>query len=327
MTGGSPSESLCTVISARDLTRRFGQKVALDDVHFEVRAGALHALLGPNGAGKTTLIRILLGLVEPTEGSVELLGREVRRHAAELRRLVGFVPSGDRSFYLRISGLENLVFFARLHGMRRREAKARSLEVLEHVGLAEAAGERVGAYSHGMQKRLSIARALLANPTVLLVDEATHDLDPEGAERVRNLVRLACAQGAAVVWATQRLEEIRGLADRVTLLHKGRVEFAGGVHELSALARPRDHVVRLTNGRPSDAAVRAAADAALRGRGGVTPVGGSDPGHYVLSLADSVVLGDALAALAAAGLQVHSCRERRSEIEDAFRFLTEDGVR
>ena len=86
---------------------------------------------------------------------------------------------------------------------------------------------------------------------------------------MRNLVRLACSEGAAVVWATQRLEEIRGLADRVTLLHRGRVEFAGGVHELSALARPRDHVIRLTNGRPSDAAVRAAADAALRGRGRV----------------------------------------------------------
>jgi ABC-2 type transport system ATP-binding protein len=324
VTGGSSSKSLGTAVSARDLTRRFGRKVALANVRFEVRAGELHALLGPNGAGKTTLIRILLGLLQPTGGSVELLGRDVRRYAAELRRLVGFVPSGDRSFYLRISGFENLVFFARLQGMRRREAKARSLEVLEHVGLAEAAGERVGAYSHGMQKRLSIARALLANPTVLLVDEATHDLDPEGAERVRNLVRLACSQGAAVVWATQRLEEIRGLADRVTLLHRGRVEFAGGVHELSALARPRDHVVRLTNGRPSDAAVRAAAEAALRRRGCVAPVGGSDAGHYVLSLGENVVLGDALAALAAADIQVHSCRERRSEIEDAFRFLTED---
>jgi ABC-2 type transport system ATP-binding protein len=324
VTGGSPSESLGTVISARNLTRRFGAKVALDDVAFEVGPGELHALLGPNGAGKTTLIRILLGLLEPSEGSVQLLGREVRRHSAELHNLIGFVPSGDRSFYLRITGLENLVFFARLQGMRRREALERAREVLGHVGLDEAATERVGAYSHGMQKRLSIARALLANPRILLVDEATHDLDPEGAERVRNLVRIACEEGSAVVWATQRLEEIRGLAERVTLLHRGRVEFAGGVHELSALARPRDHVIRLTNGRPSESAVRAAAEAALCGRGRVTPVGGSDPGHYVLSLDEDVVLGDALAGLAAADLEVHSCRGRRSEIEDAFRFLTED---
>ena len=327
MSGGSPGESLGTAVSGRNLTRRFGRKVALDDVQFEVGAGELHALLGPNGAGKTTLIRILLGLLDPSEGSVELLGREVRRHLTEVRHLVGFVPSGDRSFYLRISGVENLVFFARLHGLKRREARERAREVLEHVGLADAAEVSVGAYSHGMQKRLSIARALLAHPSVLLVDEATHDLDPEGAERVRNLVRVACAQGASVVWATQRLEEIRGLADRVTLLHRGRVEFAGGVHELSALARPRDHVIRLTNGRPSSAAVRAAANAALRGRGNVAPVGDSDPEHYVLSLDENVVLGDALAVLAGADLQVLSCRERRSEIEDAFRFLTEEGAR
>jgi ABC-2 type transport system ATP-binding protein len=116
--------------SARGLTRRFGPKVALDDVRFEVGQGELHALLGPNGAGKTTLIRILLGLLEPTEGSVELLGGEVRRNIRELRHLIGFVPSGDRSFYLRISGLENLVFFARLHGVARREAVERSREVL-----------------------------------------------------------------------------------------------------------------------------------------------------------------------------------------------------
>jgi ABC-2 type transport system ATP-binding protein len=322
MSGGSPG----MVVSGRNLTRRFGRTVALDDVRFEVGAGELHALLGPNGAGKTTLIRILLGLLEPSEGSVEVLDLDLKSDLDKVRRLVGFVPSGDRSFYLRISGLENLRFFARLHGMKRRKATERARKVLEQVGLADAADVRVGAYSHGMQKRLSIARALLAHPSVLLVDEATHDLDPEGAERVRNLVRLACSEGAAVVWATQRLEEIRGLADRVTLLHRGRVEFAGGVHELSALARPRDHVIRLTNGRPSDAAVRAAADAALRGRGRVAQVGGSDPGHYILSLDEKVVLGDALAALAAADLQVHSCRERRSEIEDAFLFLTEDSA-
>jgi ABC-2 type transport system ATP-binding protein len=324
VTGGSSGESLAVVVSARNLTRRFGRKVALDDVNLEVGGGELHALLGPNGAGKTTLIRILLGLLEPTGGSVQLLGRKVGRHGNELGHMVGFVPSGDRSFYLRISGLENLVFFARMHGMNRRRALERSHEVLEHVGLADAAKERVGIYSHGMQKRLSVARALLGQPKLLLVDEATHDLDPEGAERVRNLVRLACAQGSAVVWATQRLEEIRGLADRVTLLHKGRVEFLGSVHELTALARPREHVLRLTNGRPAGPKMRLAADAALRGHGTLVPVRGDDSEHYVLSLDDDAVLGDALTALAAADVKVLACRERRSEIEDAFLSLTSE---
>src|SRR5918999_2811100 len=134
--GGSAVGSPGAAIAAHELTRRFGEKLALDGVSFDVRPGELHALLGPNGAGKTTLIRILLGLLEPSSGSVEMLERDIRRHRSELRQAIGFVPSGDRSFYLRISGLENLVFFARLHGLSRRDALGRARELLEHVGLA-----------------------------------------------------------------------------------------------------------------------------------------------------------------------------------------------
>ena len=323
MNGKGSVESPAFAVATHGLTRRFGRRLALDEVTFEVGAGELHALLGPNGAGKTTLIRVLLGLLEPSEGTVEITGRDVRRHRDELRQIVGFVPSGDRSFYLRISGIENLVFFGRLHGLSRREALHRANEVIEHVGLAEAARERVGIYSHGMQKRLSVARALLTEPEVLLVDEATHDLDPEGAERVRRLIAAVQERGTAVVWATQRLEEIRGFADRVTLLHAGQVRFVGGVHELSALARPTEHVIQV-NGRPPGRAAEVAAEMALEGRGALAPVGFGDRDHYVLTLRDGVPLGDALAALNAVDIKVLSCRERQSEIENAFLSLTRD---
>src|SRR5919202_6225407 len=132
-----------------------------------------------------------------------------------------------------------MVFFPRLHGVRRGPAARRAAEVLEQVGLADAARQRVGLYSHGMHKRLSVARALLMRPAVLLVDEATHDLDPEGAMRVQALVRAAADEGAAVLWATQRLDEIRDFADRVTLLSAGRVRFAGSVPPLKAPAPHR----------------------------------------------------------------------------------------
>ena len=140
---------------------------------------------------------------------------------------MGLVPSGDRSLYLRISGFENLLFFGRLHGMSKGEAAARARELLELVGLAGAGDLRAAFYSHGMQKRLSIARALLTRPSVLLVDEATHDLDPEAAARTRELVRGLADEGAAVVWATQRIEEIRGFADGVTLLREGTAALPG----------------------------------------------------------------------------------------------------
>jgi ABC-2 type transport system ATP-binding protein len=227
------------------------------------------------------------------------------------------VPSGDRSFYLRISGLENLVFFARLYGAARRDAIRRAQEVLDEVGLAEAAKTRVGFYSHGMQKRLSVARALLTNPPILLVDEATHDLDPEGSSTVRDLVRAAVDRGTAVLWATQRVEEIRGFADRVTLLERGRARFQGTVSELLTRAGTRRFVVVLgTNGggRLNDASELSAA---LGEAGRIAALEGDD-GTHLLVLAERASLGEALGALLATGATVLGCRQERPEVEDAF---------
>src|SRR5918994_3373951 len=195
---GSPAPMLSpggVVADADDVCCAFGDVLALDRVSLDVRGGEILALLGPNGAGKTTLLRIMTGLVTPTTGGVYVLDRNVARHADELRGRIGLVPSGDRTMYLRISGYENLLFFARMHGMRRREAAARARAVLEDVGLAEAGHRPVGHYSHGMQKRLSLARALLTDPALLLVDEATHDLDPEAATQARDLVSAAAGRG------------------------------------------------------------------------------------------------------------------------------------
>jgi len=306
-------------VSAEHLVRRFGPKLALDDVSLSIDSSRIHALLGPNGAGKTTLIRILAGLLSPTSGEVRVLGGASTRSRGH-RQSIGLVPSGDRSFYLRISGLENLAFFARLHGYGRKQAIARSQELLERVGLTEAAKLRVGLYSHGMQKRLSVARALLTDPAVLLVDEATHDLDPVGAESVRELVRESAGRGTAVLWATQRLDEIRGLAETVTLLAEGRTRFDGATVDLMAHAAPRRHVVHLRNGTPDGRVLRQATEQALGSLAEVSVVAGSD--HFVLALSDGVVLGDALAAIMARDIQVLSCRQERSEIEEAFLLLT-----
>jgi ABC-2 type transport system ATP-binding protein len=307
-------------IGAHAVGQRFGRKQVLRSVSFEVQPGGIHALLGPNGAGKTTLIRIISGLLVPTDGVVRIFGAPADSSRA-MRRMIGLVPSGDRSFYLRISGLENLAFFARLHGMSRRAALTRAREVLEEVGLADAATTRVGFYSHGMQKRLSVARALLAAPPILLIDEATHDLDPDGARRVRELVATAAERGAAVVWATQRLDEIRGFADRVTLLAGGRAVFAGTVAEMMAIAVPRRYLLRLRKGRPAPYSLEAAGCAALGSLGRLDQAGETSAEHYVLALADDSVLGDALVALSSADIDVITCREERSEIEQAFLAL------
>jgi ABC-type multidrug transport system ATPase subunit len=299
-------------IEVEGLHRTFGAVHALNGVDLEVEPGEVHALLGPNGAGKTTLMRILSGLVDPSEGTAYVLDRRAGR-SSELRAAIGFVPSGDRTFYLRLSGLENLVFFGRLHGLRRRAARTRALELLEAVGLGAAGTRPVSTYSHGMQKRLSFARALLSAPQLLLVDEATHDLDPVAAQQVRELTTERARQGAAVLWATQRIEELHGFAQRVTVLDHGTVAFSGALSALAAIGGGDRHILELGT-------ASTLSPAALDGLGTLLP--GPDASHVLLALAPGATLGAAIAALTAAGADIVSCRDERPPIERAFLAVT-----
>lgn len=318
-----PSELSAEVLDVREVTRRFGNLEALRDVSLSVAPGEIHALLGPNGAGKTTLLRVLAGLIDADEGEIIVLGQRVKDMGPRsFRKLFGVVPSGDRTFYERISGIENLVFFARVMGLRKPRAVLRARECLQDVGLAEAAKKRVATYSHGMQKRLSVARALLMRPPLLFVDEATHDLDPEGARRVEELVASTANRGTSVIWATQRLEEIRGFADRVTVLDQGRVRFTGTVAQLTATYLTRRYLIRLHEDGKGSRSISAAANRALEGIGTVVPTNDADPEHFLLSIKDEVILGDAIASLTTARIQVLACREERPDIENAFLQLT-----
>lgn len=311
-------------MQVRAVSHRFGTRRVLCGVSMDVRAGEIRALLGPNGAGKTTLLRILSGLITPTEGEVRVAGLQVHGAGRHARRLIGLVPGGDRSFYLRLSGLENLIFFARLQGLSARKARTQAREYLSRVGLAEAERMPVGQYSHGMQKKLAVARALLADPPVLLLDEATHDLDPEAARAVRALVSDAAHRGAAVVWATQRVDEIRGFASTVTLLHRGEVRFAGTVPELLAQAAPERYIVRIPNGRLPGSRLERALQQAVGHRGTIARADDRAEEDFILAVAPGAVLGDVLAGLAAARFEVLSCREERLGVEEAFLLLTGD---
>jgi ABC-2 type transport system ATP-binding protein len=317
--GGEPRAA--PAVYAHDVSRAFGDKQALSGVSFTVEEGQIHALLGPNGAGKTTLLRIVTGLLHADTGEVSTAGYDPTKNPKALRQRVGLVPSADRTFYLRLNGLENLVFFGRLYGLKRKAAVARALEVMEQVGLSDAVKVRVGVYSHGMQKRLSMARALLTEPDVLLIDEATHDLDPEGAMRVRDLVAAQANQKRAVVWTTQRVEEIRGFADHVTLLMHGRVRFHGTVPELIARSNPRRFFVHL--GRDGAPLAVAEVRAAIGASGEIFASEDGDEHHFVLALAPAASLGEAVNALTSWGIDVVSCTEEQPKIEQAFLSLTQ----
>jgi ABC-2 type transport system ATP-binding protein len=205
------------------LEKRFGPVAALRGVDLTVPWGGVVALLGPNGAGKSTLLRILGTTVLPDAGSVELAGHDVVADPIAARRSVGLVLGDERSWYWRLSGRDNLEFFAALHGLRRAPARARTDHLLGLVGLAEAADRRFDRYSSGMRARLSLARALICEPPVLLFDEPTRTLDPLAAASFRDEVRSQAAAGRAVLFATHDLHEAAALADQVVVLVKGRV--------------------------------------------------------------------------------------------------------
>jgi ABC-2 type transport system ATP-binding protein len=295
----------------------------LTGADLRVGAGRISALLGPNGAGKTTFLRILTGLLLPDSGQVSVAGIDVTSDPMAARRHIGYFPSGDRTFYMRISGLENLAFFGRLYGLRRRSALQRATARLADVGLSDVGGQRVGTYSHGMQKRLSMARALLLDPAVLIVDEATDGLDPEGARRVQDLIHGIAGQGTAVVWTTQRLDEIRGFADAVTVLDRGRTTFSGTVEDLMLKSTSRRYLVRLRRAAGGDLAEDdlQRANLALDGHGRLSRAG-SDREHFRLELAATSVLGDTLTVLAGSDAVVLDCAQQRSELEESFLKLT-----
>jgi ABC-2 type transport system ATP-binding protein len=210
-------------ISARGIVKRFGPTVALDGADLDVAPGEVVVILGPNGAGKSTLLRILGTTVLADAGTATVAGHDVVDAPREARRHTGMVLGDERSWYWRLSGRANLEFFGALHGFSRAHQRQRAGELLEVVHLDEAADRRFDGYSAGMRARLSLARALLVAPAVLLLDEPTSALDPIVGGELRSLIRdRAHVEQRAVLWVTHDLEEAVAVADRVVVFEHGR---------------------------------------------------------------------------------------------------------
>lgn len=221
-------------VKTQNLTQRFGRSVAVDDLSLQIVQGGVHALLGPNGAGKTTVIRVLTTLLRATSGYATVLGYDVVTEAAQVRQriaLTGQFASLDED----LTGLENLAILARLRGLRGRAAKERAGVMLAAFDLAEAASRQVRNYSGGMRRRLDIAASLLVRPELLFLDEPTTGLDPRSRNDVWQAIRTLVGAGTTVILTTQYLEEADQLADRVTVLAKGRTAAEGTPSELKKI--------------------------------------------------------------------------------------------
>jgi len=213
-----------TFRTGRGLFRRSSREIeAVKGVSFAVERGELFGLLGPNGAGKTTTIKMLITLLLPTSGQARVLGHDVVKQARDVRRKVGYVFGGDRGLYERLSGLDNLRYFAELYGVSPRESKQRVGELLELVGLTGREKERVEGYSRGMRQRLHIARGLLHRPEVLFLDEPSIGIDPVGARELRATVKHLVDAGTTVLLTTHYMFEADELCDRIAVIARGRI--------------------------------------------------------------------------------------------------------
>ncbi len=222
------------VVETDGLTKRFGDRTAVSDVDLHVPRGVAFGYLGPNGAGKTTLIRMLLGLTHASAGSMKLLGLPVPERRAEALARVGAIVEEPR-FHGHLTGSENLRVVAAARGP---EAHARIGASLDRVGLTARAGDRVSTYSLGMKQRLGIARCLLADPELLVLDEPMNGLDPAGIEELRVLIRSLVAEGRTVVLSSHLLSEVERTCDAVAIVDQGRVVVQGSLDELRSDGAP-----------------------------------------------------------------------------------------
>jgi len=219
------------MIELEGLTKRYGQFTAVDDLSLRVADGEIFGFLGPNGAGKTTTIRMMMGLLLPTSGSIRLGGFDLATHPIDAKRLSGFVP--DRPFlYEKLTAAEMLRFCGDLYEVEPRTREARMTKLLELFDLDEWAGELVESFSHGMKQRLAFAGALLHEPRLLVVDEPMVGMDPRGARLLRGLLRSLAAQGTTLFLSTHSLEVAEALCDRIGIIQGGRLVALGTLEEL-----------------------------------------------------------------------------------------------
>jgi ABC-2 type transport system ATP-binding protein len=224
------------LIELSNLIKRYGDKTAVDNVSLEVYGGEVFGFLGPNGAGKTTTIKMIVGLLQPTSGTVKVAGIDVQAQPLPAKASSGYVPDTP-NLYAKLSGRELLRFVGDLYNLDRKQVLQRTDELLRMFDLAAVADDTVDSYSHGMQQKASLACALMHDPKVLVLDEPTVGLDPKSARLIKDILRQMAERGAAVFLSTHILEIAERMCDRIGIINKGGLVAVGTMDELRALGK------------------------------------------------------------------------------------------
>jgi ABC-2 type transport system ATP-binding protein len=308
------------VLRCQGLRKRFGDIQAVNGVSFEIAPGESYGLLGPNGAGKTTTISIVAGLLEADAGEAFVAGERLTTRSVAAKAAIGFVPQ-ELAIYPDLTAHENLSFFARLYGLSAKQARARTEEVLEVIGLSERANDQAKTYSGGMKRRLNIGIGLLHEPRLLILDEPTVGVDPQSRNAILESVEQLGERGMAVLYTTHYMEEAERLCDRVGIIDHGELKAEGTREELVALLGEHDKVHLMGTG-----SLEAAANACAR-IGAVDAASAGDGSIELLVKGASAALPEILTTASEAGVSVHSVEVEAPNLEAVFLHLTGRALR
>ncbi len=303
-------------IETRGLKKDFGNIIAVNGLDLNVREGIVYGFLGPNGAGKSTTINMLMGFVKPTSGTATVMGYDIRSQHYEISKVTGYLPERP-AFYDDLSARDNFEYFGKLLGVE--DAKARENELLKKVGLEGRGGDRVRTYSHGMRQRLGIAIALLGEPKLLILDEPTTGLDPQGSHDIREIVRELKNEKVTIFLSSHILHEVQEISDMVGIIKGGRL----------VVEKPVESFLRSMEGNLPTVEICAPAFTEahvhiVEKLDGVTGIERVD-GKMIVTIKEPAVAEEINIALVTAGCRVRSITEIMPTLEDAFLKVTADG--
>jgi ABC-2 type transport system ATP-binding protein len=313
---------MTAILEVKDLVKKYGDLTAVKGISFDIQEGEIFSLLGPNGAGKTTTISVLSTLFTPTSGDAFIGGHSVLKSPMEVRNIIGVVPQ-ELALYDELSARENLVFWGRMYGLSRREVRSRAEEVLEQVGLADRAKDRVKTYSGGMKRRVNIGVGLLHKPHLLFMDEPTVGIDPQSRRAILDSVKELNKQGMTVLYTTHYMEEAQELSDRVGIIDHGELIAIGTQSELTRQVGENDALILdLDESQPCDALA-----AAARTLPRVVSADSTDHRVTVIAPEAEEVMAPVILKANELGLKIRSVDIQEPNLEAVFLALTGRALR